>query len=167
MTNIRRYFDKGNIYFLTHVTNNRLPILVRNFDLFWEALCSFGKDFEFEIIAWVVLPDHFHIIIDPEDADLSNLMRKIKLSFAANYRKRAGLNSGRVWQYRFWDHIIRNNEDMSRHIDYIHYNPVKHSLVRSPFEYPHSSIHKYFGEGYYDHDWGIKDDPSTEGNYGE
>jgi len=167
MTNIRRYFKKGNIYFLTHVTYNRIPILVQNIDLLWQAFQSMKNDFPFEMIGWVMLPDHFHIIIDPREDNLSNLMRRIKLSFSGNFRKRAGLTCGRVWQYRFWNHIIRDGEDMNRHIDYIHYNSVKHGLVKSPFEYPHSSIHKYFSEGYYDKDWGIKDDPTRGENYGE
>jgi len=167
MTNIRRYFKKGNVYFLTHVTYNRAPILAQNTGLLWQALQSMENDFPFEMIAWVVLRDHFHIIIDPKDNNLSSLMRRIKLSFSTNYRKRVGLTCGRIWQYRFWDHIIRDIEDPNRHIDYIHYNPVKYGLTNNPFEYTHSSIHKYFSQGYYSEGWGTNEDPTSEGNFDE
>jgi putative transposase len=79
-------------------------------------------------------------------------MHFIKQSFAIMYRNRIDKSAGRIWQYRFWDHIIRNDDDLRRHIDYIHYNPVKHGLCTNPFEYQFSSIHQY--KEYYQPDWG-------------
>jgi putative transposase len=167
MTNIRRYFRPGNVYFLTHVTHERIPILVDNSDLLWQALQSVNSNLRFDIVAWVVLPDHFHLVIDPVDNNVSRLMKGVKLSFSTNYRKRVGMRSGRMWQYRFWDHVIRDQADLNRHVDYIHYNPVKHRLTASPFEWEHSSIHKYFREGYYPDDWGMKEPLEFEGAFGE
>jgi putative transposase len=72
---------------------------------------------------------------------------------------------GRVWQYRYWDHIIRNEIDLRRHIDYIHYNPIKHGLVKRPIDYVFSSIHKY--REFYPADWGIGIKFDNQNDYGE
>ena len=66
------------------------------------------------------------------------------MSFGAYYRKENSLASGRVWHNRFWDHIIRDEKDLQRHVDYIHFNPVKHGLVKSPFEWEYSSVSRYY-----------------------
>ena len=165
MSNIRRYFKKGNIYFLTHVTYQRQPILSENMDLLLNSLFKFTLKTPYNIIAWVILPEHFHVLIDPFDNNLSLLMRKIKLSFSSSYRKQTNLNSGRTWQYRFWDHVIRDETDMNNHIDYIHYNPVKHGLVERPFDWKFSSIHNY--KEYYQDNWGVKKIIKFDGEFGE
>ncbi len=167
MTNIRRYFQPGDISFLTHVTHDRLPILIEHFDLIWDSVESANKSNPFELISWVALPDHFHLIIDPKENDLSGLMKRIKLSFSAKYRKKIGENTGRVWQNRFWDHIIRDENDLNRHIDYIHYNPVKHGIVSSPKEWKYSSIHKFIEEGVYSEEWGARQRIEIDGDFGE
>ena len=167
MTNIRRYPNKGNIYFLTHVTFDRKPILVSNFDILWAAMERVRLEYPFELMAWVVIPDHLHIIIDPLDNDISKLMRKIKLIFSWKYRRKCGWSCGRVWQYRFWDHIIRDQNDLNRHIDYVHFNPVKHGLVYSPTDYMYSSFYDYFKEGIYTEDWGLQGKLTFDGDFGE
>ncbi len=93
-------------------------------------------------------------------------MKRIKLSFSKKYRFESG-EIGRVWQYRFWDHVIRDNNDLNNHIDYIHYNPVKHSLTGNPFLYTHTSLKNFYNKGYYAKDWGIQDSIKFEGDYGE
>ncbi|MFH2089742.1 MAG: transposase [Pseudomonadota bacterium] len=152
---------------MTHVTQNRDPLLIDNFDFLRQAISSVQMKLPYELIAWVAIPDHFHLIIDPDVHDFSGLMRRIKLSFSAHLRKREGVDCGRVWQYRFWDHIIRDQDDLNRHIDYIHYNPVKHGLVASPFDHPYSSIHEYRKRGYYRDDWGTKEEIIFDGKFGE
>ena len=94
-------------------------------------------------------------------------MKEFKLKFSGLYRSRHHLNSGRIWQYRFWDHIIRNQDDMNRHIDYIHYNPVKHGLTDDPSKYEHSSISKFRKSGYYENDWGVQHMIDLKGEFGE
>ena len=121
----------------------------------------------FDLHAWVVLPDHFHAIVDSKDADISGIMQRIKMSFAASWRVRMSTKRGRVWQHRFWDHVIRDETDLNAHIDYIHYNPVKHSLANSPFDWQQSSIHQFHKEGFYDSDWGRRDILHFDGDYGE
>lgn len=167
MTNIRRYFSEGNVYFLTHVTHNHTPLLVDHFGLWHQAIDIISQVSSFDIIAWVVLPDHVHLLVDPGEENLSLLMRRLKLSFSSLYRRQADLRYGRAWENRFWDHVIRNQDDMNRHIDYIHYNPVKHGLVTDPFAWKRSSFHDYHDRGYYQRDWGVLLKMTFEGKFGE
>ncbi len=154
MTNIRRYYRAGQMYFLTHVTDHRKPLLIEHIDLFLRAYKSVIDSCGTVTIAWVVLPDHFHVVLDPQANDLSGMMKRFTLRFSGLYRSRLRQVSGRVWQHRFWDHVIRDQEDLNRHIDYIHYNPVKHGLVSDPFLYTESSLNHFYRAGYYQRDWG-------------
>ncbi len=167
MTNIRRYFRRGDISFTTHVTYERRPVLVDNFDLLCQAWHSMHSKSGLCLIAWVVLPDHLHLLIDQQKCDLPGLIKKFKLSFSYHYRERLHLPKGRVWQYRFWDHIIRNQEDLNRHIDYIHYNPVKHGMTGDIRRYRYSSFHDYCERGYYEDDWGRGETIEFDGEFGE
>ena len=144
MTDIRRYYREGYIYFLTGVTHERNPILIKEIDIFLESIKKMKEQLPFKLIAWVFLPDHFHIIIDPKESNCSDIIHGIKLSFSSRYRKKHDMRSGILWQRRFWDHVIRNEKDMAKHINYIHFNPVKHGLVKDPFEYSWSSIHQFY-----------------------
>ena len=124
-------------------------------------------EMDFIIIAFIAMPDHLHMIIDPKENNLSSIMQKIKLSFSKKYRFEKGKTTGNVWQSRFWDHLIRNQEDLNRHIDYIHYNPVKHGFTKSPFDWPESSIHEYYKNGHYDREWGSIGPLKLDGDFGE
>ena len=145
------------------------------YDRGWRSELEAGKEqrgnlqtnLDFEIIAWVLLPEHVHMIIDPKDVNISLILKRLKLSFSYQYRRKAGLRRGHVWQSRFWDHVIRDQEDMNRHIDYIHYNPVKHGHVADPFEWEHSSLGDYFERRVYSRDWGVNQEPKLGGSFGE
>jgi putative transposase len=167
MRNVKRYYLPNRIYFVTHVTHNRDPILVDNFDILWKVLENHRVNNNYRLIAWVVLPDHWHALIDPKANDMALLMKKIKLSFSSYYRKDTNLNTVKLWQHRYWDHMIRNQADFNRHIDYIHYNPVKHGLVNRPMDYRYSSFGDYFKGGVYNSDWGSNKGIGTDGEYGE
>lgn len=167
MSRLRRYYSPGRVYFVTSVTHARKPILVDMFPAFWLAVETSQTRQPFDLVAWVVIPDHVHMIIDPKDSDLSNVVRRFKLSFAYQYRSQRGLYSATVWQPRCWDHIIRDQEDMNRQIDYIHYNPVKHAFVKSPHEWQYSSFGRYAASGHYAPDWGVKERPEFDGDFGE
>jgi putative transposase len=147
MSNLRRYYQKGDTCFITCVTYNRVPILIDQHKLLETAIKRTDERIDFKIIAKIIMPDHIHLIINNEEGELSNIIQRIKMSFAALYKQEAGITRERIWQNRFWDHIIRNQEDLNRHIDYIHYNPVKHGLANSPFDWQYSSIHEYAKEG--------------------
>ena len=167
MHNVRRYFKEGNTYFLTHVTFERLPILVDNCDLLWRAIDKYKDRQPLDVIAWAILPDHWHVLLDPKCNDVASLMKKIKLSFAQTYLKRKEMISGRVWHNRYWDHIIRDQQDLNRHVDYIHYNPVKHGLASSSAAYEHSSFSEFVSNGLYDCSWGRVDSVKIDGEFGE
>jgi putative transposase len=92
-------------------------------------------------------------------------MHDFKITYSRRYRDK--YKPGRVWQNRFWDHIIRDENDMHRYIDYIHYNPVKHGLVNNPFNYAHSSLSEYAKTRSYTPDWGVKDAENPDGEFGE
>jgi putative transposase len=119
-----------------------------------------------DLIAWVILPDHFHVVVDIERLTISSYMQSAKQSFSMKYLERTG-QSGKVWQYRFWDHIVRGEDDLRRHLDYIHYNPVKHGIVADPFSYRLSSAAVYLERGQYERDWGTRSEPDLDGEYGE
>ena len=69
----------------------------------------------------------------------------------SNGQKRKGLRG--YWQPRFWEHTIRDENDFGRHLDYIHYNPVKHELARCAHAWPFSSFHRWVERGVYDAEW--------------
>jgi len=167
MKSLRRHFEPGKTYFLTHVAHERQPILLRNVALLWSVLEEHYAKEHFNLVAWAILPDHWHVIIDPQHNELSSLMRDIKRSFAQTLLRTTGRQSGRIWQNRFWDHMIRDDEDMNRHIDYIHFNPVKHGLVKSPFEYVHSSFRRFVKDGLYEADWRSDVECGCRSEFGE
>ncbi|MEW5925645.1 MAG: transposase [Candidatus Zixiibacteriota bacterium] len=157
---------EGHLYFITNVTYKRMPFLTEHIDLLFDALNSVKAKMSFYNIAYVVLPDHFHMIIDPLSNDISEIMKRIKLSFSKKYRYITKYH-GRIWQYRFWDHIIRNQQDFNRHIDYIHYNPVKHGMINNPSKYKYSSMHEFINNGYYQSDWGLQEIDFVDHDFGE
>jgi len=167
MTNIRRYFAEGQTCFLTHITHNRIPVLVDHFKLVWQALELARNQHGLTLNAWSVMPDHMHMLVDLSHKDISGQIRRFKLSFSTNLRARLGMREGRIWQYRFWDRIMRDQEDLSKHIDYIHYNPVRHGLTDNPFGWKYSSASDYLKEGFYAVDWGVREPVKIEGEFGE
>jgi putative transposase len=169
MPNYQRSRIPGGTYFFTVVAFNRMRILDN--DLCRQSLRSafdnVKKQYPFEIEAICMLPDHPHCIwtLPEQDSDYSKRWRAIKGHFTREYQKSEGphgiqsvsrLRKGEaaVWQRRFWEHAIRDEEDLHRHLDYIHYNPVKHGLVRATADWPWSSFEKYVQMGFYEKDWG-------------
>ncbi len=118
----------------------------------------------YEVDAAVLLPDHLHVLMRPADGvDYSRLWRLIKSLFTrrilpalpagdpAQLGRRGGERG--LWQRRFYEHTIRDEDDWGRHVDYIHFNPVKHGLVRLPREWMWSSVHRYIRRGELERDW--------------
>ena len=167
MSRLKRYHRPGDIVFVTAVTRNRAPLLVPHAGLLLRAIWSTRERLPFESPAFCIMPDHFHMIIDPGARDLSKIMARIKLSFLRRLRGERPDIAGPIWQRRFWDHILRDQEDVNRHIDYIHFNPVKHGLTESPFVWPLSSAQEYLNRGVYTKDWGAREDLRLEGDFGE
>jgi len=165
MSLLKRYYTRGNTYFITVVTYKRKRILIDNFGILWNTIGKMLIKYNLSLDAWVVLPDHFHMILKPKNNVLDDFIHDLKLSFGSLLRKKYNQKAGKIWQSRFWDHIIRNQSDLNNHIDYIHYNPTKHRLVERPFLWEYSSIHEY--KEFYQWDWGIEEISFSDNDYGE
>jgi len=103
------------------------------------------------MVAWVVLPDHLHCVweLPDDDSDFSTRWRLIKTHFTTNMKSHAGPE---IWQPRFWEHCIRDQNDFNRHVDYIHFNPVKHGLVEHAGAWLYSSYQTFVEMGVYSDD---------------
>jgi len=171
MVTYRRNFIPAASYFFTVTLLNRSSsLLVDRIDELKDAISSVRVERPFQIDAMVVLPDHIHAIwtLPPGDADYSIRWREIKSHFSRQLPKVEDLIQGRInkgergiWQRRFWEHTLRDEVDVARHIDYIHYNPVKHGHVKQVVEWPYSSFHKYARQGLYPKDWGGSGDDES------
>jgi len=115
MSKLLRYYSPGSTYFVTSVTRARSPILGEGAQFLYDSITESKAILNFEITAWVIIPDHFHII-NPLQNNLSNIMKRIKLIFSYKYRHLHKSYRGSLWQPRFWDHIIRDQDDMNKHI---------------------------------------------------
>ena len=172
MAKYRRVFKDGYSYFLTVVTENREPILIDNIEILRKSFALSIKRYRYKLDAVVIMPEHFHMIITPKSAkDYPKIVSHIKraftygldssikdrakesLSISKEKRKYSG-----IWQKRFFEHTIRNKEDFKLRFDYIHFNPVKHGLVKKVRDWEYSSFHKYVKMGWYHHDWGDFDE---------
>ena len=112
--------------------------------------------------AAVVMPDHIHCIWEMNtDSDYSTRWQMIKTQFCRTFRsQRVTWKQQPIWQPRFWEHVIRDEHDMRRHLDYLHYNPVKHGLVSRPIDWEFSSMRQFVCRGLYDADWGLAEPES-------
>ena len=163
----RRFKIEGATYFFTAVTENRRKFLCEpeNVELLRNAFRYVMQRHCFKIEAFILLPDHFHCIwsLPEEDNKFSTRWRLIKGYFSRycdpKYHGEVSLSKQKkqekgIWQRRFWEHCIRDEDDFRNHVEYIHYNPVKHGLVRSPKDWEYSSFHRYVRDGIYEIDWG-------------
>ncbi len=163
MSKLSRYFSDNYIYFITVFTYQKQKVLLKNPELFLNVIRKVKDNHPVDYHAWVVLPDHFHVIIRPLKLTPAEIIHDFKLSYGAFFRKECGIKSCKLWQDRYWDHVIRNQNDLKKHIDYIHYNPVKHGLTLNPFDWELSSINKFE----YQKDWGVNKIIKFEGDFGE
>jgi putative transposase len=163
----RRTFIPGGSYFFTIVTKRRQKLFVSdtNVEVLRQAFRNVMKKRPFNIDAAVVLPDHLHFVwtLPANDADYPTRWRLIKTWFTKHceHKYQFGLNASQVkrgeqaiWQHRYWEHLLQNEVDFEWHINYIHYNPVKHNYVNKPFDWKYSSLHKYVKQGIISDKWG-------------
>ncbi len=161
----KRLFLDGYDYFITVVTYERNPILVDNIELLRESFKYSKTKFKFDIDAIVVLPDHFHMIIKVEvPEDYPKIISTAKRYFSKNCdpgfyshlmqsQSRTKQNYKPVWQKRFYEHTIRDDNDYKRRLDYIHFNPVKHQYVKAANMWEYSSFKKFIKKGIYTENW--------------
>jgi len=169
MTRWRRAFVPGGTFFFTLVTERREPLLTTPMGrmLLGAVMRECQRHWPFEVLGIVLLPDHLHAILHlpDDDADYPKRWGWVKKEFTKRWLAAGGVEQLRtpsrlrnrrrgVWQRRYWEHCIRDDEDLSQHMDYLHFNPVKHRYVACPADWLWSSIHRYIREGVYTENWG-------------
>ena len=167
MSNYHRSYVHGGCYFFTLVTWQRVPYFADEANInHLRSAFRHVKQHPFSIEAIVVLPDHLHTIwqLPENNANYSLRWRLIKHYVATKVETRRNhRQEKRVWQRRYWEHAIRDRRDWQNHMDYIHYNPVKHGHVAHPLEWEYSSFKLALKQGWYDTDWGSKEPNNISG----
>ncbi len=182
MPNYRRNFVEGGTYFFTVITYKRQQILNgKAIDILRECFRECMSEKPFTIEAAVVLPEHLHCLwtLPAPDSDYSARWKSVKSAFTKEYIRRIGEPPAKpsvsmqkkgekgIWQRRFWEHTVQNEDDYRIHIEYIHFNPVKHGWVDAPIDWPHSSFHRFVKENVYPESWGSSVIEFPEGIGGE
>jgi putative transposase len=165
MTDYRRNRIPGATYFFTvNLLDRRSDLLLRKVDVLRNAVRDVRTRMPFHINAWVVLPEHMHCIwtLPEGDIDFSGRWRAVKTNFSRampmgerRSESRIGKGERGIWQRRFWEHTIRDERDYVVHMDYIHFNPVKHGLVEHVRDWPYSSFHRCVAKGFYPPAWSM------------
>lgn len=176
MVTYRRNFIAGGSFFFTvNLENRRLRLLTEHIDQLRAAFRETRERHPFRTEAIVILPDHLHAVWSlPEgDGDFATRWRQIKSAFSRRLPigepvsgSRAAKGERGIWQRRYWEHTIQNEDDFSCHIDYVHINPLKHRLVNRVRDWPHSSFHRMVELGIYPEDW-AGDGTTLDGAFGE
>jgi len=175
MPDYRHYRVPGGTYFFTiNLLERRSDLLIRHIEVLREPVRRTRAERSFHIDGWVVLPDHLHCVLTlpPGDDDFSNRIKAIKIRFVRavepNERRssvRIARSERGIWQRRFWEHAIRDEGDYAHHMDYVHYNPVKHGHVTAVAQWPYSTFHRWVKAGVYPVGWGgdgVTDVPAGE-----
>ena len=159
----RRAAAAGGTYFFTvNLADRSRRLLVEHVGVLRDAVRQVKAAHPFTIVAWVVLPDHLHAVwtLPPGDVDYPTRWMLIKAGFSRRIERGELVPESRrtrgergIWQRRYWEHQIRDDEDLQRHVDYVHINPVKHRHARRASDWPHSSIHRYIRAGELSADW--------------
>jgi putative transposase len=172
MPNYRRNHVPGGTFFFTVVVHQRYTLfdssLARR--LLRNAIQAVARTAPFDLFAICLLPDHLHTIwiLPPEDDDYSKRWRHIKDEFTRPWieqgdwegeisASRRSKGERGIWQRRFWEHTVRDEDDLERCVNYIHWNPRKHGLVKRVRDWPWSTFHRFVTEGQYEIDWGGTD----------
>jgi putative transposase len=165
----------GAFFFTVTVADRSNGLLVRHIDRLRRIYGAVQKRYPFETVAICVLPDHLHAIwtLPPGDDGYAMRWNVIKAGFSRGLSETAPRSSSKqarrergLWQRRYWEHAIRDEIDLERHVDYIHFNPVKHGHVSQVRDWPYSSFHRYVGQGMLPADWG-GDVGDLKGEFGE
>ena len=172
----RRTDVAGATYFFTvNLAERHRTLLTDHIATLRTVMRGVKQRHPFHIDALVILPDHLHCVwtLPEGDADYPLRWTLIKAGFSRRLPKTERRNSSRVdkgergvWQRRYWEHMIRDEGDHARHVDYIHYNPVKHGYVSRAADWPYSSIHRYIAAGTLTRDWDVGEGEEG-GKFGE
>ncbi len=176
MTAYRRNRVAGGTYFFTvNLADRRQSLLTDNIELLRQAFRSTRHRHPFAIDAIVVLPDHLHTVwtLPEGDADFPMRWRLIKAAFSHGLDPTLPISASLsrkqergIWQRRYWEHTLRDQEDFARHVDYIHFNPVKHCYVERVEDWPFSSFQRMVRLGFYPSGW-ANSSIGSGGGFGE
>lgn len=146
-SDIKRFDRPSDRCFITCVTKNREPLFANrsNIILFMQTLREVQAIKKADIIAYVIMPDHIHMIIQSTTSTTLQIMKSLKWNFTQNWKLISPLdndllNPAHLWQEKFWEHTINDDRDLHNHINYIIKNPVKHGYVDDPEDWPYSSF---------------------------
>ncbi|MFG6489199.1 transposase [Roseateles sp. BYS78W] len=138
-------------------------LLTDHIDALRDSFRTVRRSRPFEMDAICVLPDHLHLLmtLPREDADFATRLMLHQARFlAADTARRTHISASRaskgergLWQRPYWEHLVRADADFERHVDYIHFNPVKHGWVERAADWPRSSIHRFIRDGVVDASW--------------
>ncbi len=157
----------GTYFFTVNLAERKRTLLVDYIDILRKVMKKVKTAHPFRIDAMVVLPDHLHAVwtLPEDDADYSTRWALIKAGFSRSLPRDERRNPSRIvkgergiWQRRFWEHLIRGERDYARHVDYIHYNPVKHGFVSRVTDWSHSTFQRAVVRGDYPPDWAAEPD---------
>jgi putative transposase len=161
----RRAWQAGGTYFFTvNLAKRSGTLSVDRIHHLRDMVRKVKREHPFDILAWAVLPDHMHAIwsLPPDDCDCATRWMPIKSGFSRGIPKEESVRTARrrkgergIWQRRFWEHLIRDENDLQRHMDYVHINPVKHGYVARASEWPYSSIHRYIRQAWMTENWAV------------
>jgi putative transposase len=169
MSDYRRWYVRGGTYFFTVVTADRRPILTTDLGrrCLREAFAEVRQGRPFDVFAIVLLPEHLHCVwaLPPGDDDFSNRWADVKAEFTRRFLAGGGteapISDSRrkkgergVWQRRFWERFVRDENELKRCVDYIHINPLKHGLVQRVWDWEWSTFRRFVAEGEYTEAWG-------------
>ena len=169
MPDYRRRRVPGGCYFFTlNLLDRRSSLLTDHIDALRDAIAHVRAAHPFHIDAMSVMPDHLHAVITLPvgDADFSTRWSLVKARFSRSIPAGESISRSRdrkrergIWQRRFWEHAIADDDDYIHHIDYTHYNPVKHGHVTRPIDWPYSTFHQYVAQGILDPHWATNELP--------
>jgi putative transposase len=177
MSQYRRVRTLGGSYFFTVVTYRRQRLLIHHESrrILREVVQEVRREYPFAIDAWVLLPDHTHCVwtLPEGDSDYSKRWGLIKARYSKQtnelFKREEWMNKSKIkhrestiWQRRFWEHSIRDQNDFNRHIDYVYWNPVKHGYVSRVADWQYSTFHRDVKAGLYPESWGDGDAPTFE-----
>ena len=165
-TYIRNRTDGASYFFTLNLLNRQSDLLTRHIEELRFAYRKTQHHMPFTLNAMVVLPDHLHLLLTLPDGDhdYAKRIKCLKGQFSRQIPKTEFVNESRankgergIWQRRYWEHRIRDELDYQRHMDYIHYNPVKHGHALRASDWLYSTFHQYALQGIYPLDWANED----------
>ena len=172
----RANIEGGTYFFTVNLAERQRTLLIDEIDSLRQIVREVRQRHPFHVDAFVVLPDHLHALwtLPVGDADFAMRWALIKAGFSRRIAKTERRSLSRVakgergiWQRRYWEHLVKDDGDFEKHLDYIHYNPVKHGYVARAADWPYSSLHRVIAQRIVSADWGGVQSAQVDGDFGE